>query len=73
MAVDVDAHRNTKAPPQPLQYSFDFGDDGKPAAPGATPAAHHTYARPGAYTIRVEVKDPRWGTSASVKQKVEVR
>ena len=25
------------------------------------------------FAERVEVKDPRWGTSASVKQKVEVR
>jgi PKD repeat protein len=73
MAVDVDAHRGGKGAPQPLEYSFDFGDDAKPAAPGATPTAHHTYARPGEYTIRVNVKDPRWGTSASVKQKVEVR
>jgi NADH-quinone oxidoreductase subunit L len=73
MVVDVDAHRTGRAPPQPLEYSFDFGDDAKAAPPVAMPSAHHTYAHPGAYTIRVQVKDPRWGTSASVKQKVEVR
>jgi NADH-quinone oxidoreductase subunit L len=73
MAVVVDAHRDGKAQQQTLDYTFDFGDETKPAAPGITPSAHHTYARPGAYTIRVDVKDPRWGTSGSVKQKVEVR
>ena len=72
MAVDVDARRGGKAAQHPLEYSFDFGDDLKPAAPGAVPSAHHSYARPGDYTIRVDVKDPSWGTSTSVKQKVTV-
>jgi hypothetical protein len=72
MAVDVDARRGGKAAQHPLEYSFDFGDDRKPAAPGPAPAAHHSYARPGEYTIRVDVKDPSWGTSTSVKQKVTV-
>ena len=45
----------------------------KPEASGAGPVAHHTYARPGDYTIRVDVKDKHWNTSSSVKQKVTVR
>jgi NADH-quinone oxidoreductase subunit L len=73
MAVDVDARRGTKPSSRPLEYSFDFGDDDKPEAAGPAPAAHHAYRRPGSYTIRVEVTDPRWRTSSTVKQKVEVR
>jgi NADH-quinone oxidoreductase subunit L len=73
MAVDVDARSGARATPHPLEYSFDFGDDQKAAAPGAATSARHVYARPGRYTVRVEVKDPRWGTSSSVDQKVEVR
>ncbi len=37
------------------------------------PTRSHAYPRPGQYTIRVDVKDPRWGTKDSLKQKVEVR
>ncbi len=73
MAIDVDARGGPRASQHPLEYSFDFGDDQKVAAPGAAAAAHHTYARPGEYTVRVDVKDPLWGTSSSVKQKVAVR
>jgi NADH-quinone oxidoreductase subunit L len=73
MTVDVDARRSGKPSSRPLEYSFDFGDQDKPEAAGPAPAAHHAYRRPGSYTIRVEVKDPRWSTSSTVKQKVEVR
>ncbi len=72
MTVDVDARRGNKAATEPLEYSYDF-DDGKSQAPGAGPIAHHTYARPGEYTIRVDVKDKNWHTSSVVKQKVTVR
>ncbi|HVV50790.1 MAG TPA: NADH-quinone oxidoreductase subunit L [Polyangia bacterium] len=73
MQVDVDARRGGKTSERPLEYSFDFDDGAKVEAPGLGPTAHHTYSHPGTYTIRVDVKDPRWGTSAAVKQKVEVR
>ncbi len=73
MGVDVDARRNNKVGSEALEYSYDFDDGGKPEAPGAGPTAHHTYARPGSYTIRVDVKDTHWNTSSSVKQKVTVR
>jgi NADH-quinone oxidoreductase subunit L len=72
MQVDVDAQRGGKTQGHPMEYSFDFDDGAKPTPPGG-PTAHHTYARPGSYTIRVDVKDPRWGTTSAVKQKVEVR
>jgi hypothetical protein len=73
LQVDVDARRGSKPQSRPLEYSFDFDDGGKVESTGAGPTAHHTYTHPGTYTIRVDVKDPRWGTSAAVKQKVEVR
>jgi hypothetical protein len=72
MGVDVDAHRGNRTAPDALEYSYDFDDGGKPEAPGG-PTAHHNYARPGSYTIRVDVKDTHWNTSSSVKQKVTVR
>jgi len=73
LAVDVDAHRSSKPADRELDYSFEFDDDGKPAPPGTAPVAHHVYAKPGTYTVRVEVTDPNWGTSSTLKQKVEVR
>jgi NADH-quinone oxidoreductase subunit L len=72
LQVDVDARRGSKAQSRPLEYSYDF-DDGAKAEGSIGPTARHTYTHPGTYTIRVDVKDPRWGTSAAVKQKVEVR
>ena len=73
MGVDVDARRNNKTSSEALEYSYDFDDGGKPEAPVTAPTAHHNYARPGSYTIRVDVKDTHWNTSSSVKQKVTVR
>jgi NADH-quinone oxidoreductase subunit L len=71
-AVDVDARRAGRSSERPLEYSFDFNDDGRPEVTGTEPSAHHDYGRPGTYTIRVEVKDPRWGTHASLKRQVQV-
>jgi len=73
LTVDVDAHRGSKPANRVLDYSFDFDDDGKPEVTGAASAAHHVYPQPGTYTVRVKVKDPSWGTSSTLKQKVEVR
>jgi PKD domain len=69
--VDVDA-RDGKTGSHPLEYSFDFDGDGKPEVEGAAPSARHDYPRPGTYTVRVRVKDTRWGTSNALEQKVEV-
>jgi NADH-quinone oxidoreductase subunit L len=71
--VDVDARHGTKASPQPLQYEFDFDDDGKPEVTGASSTAHHTYARPGSYKLRVTVINPAWGTRTSEVTRVEVQ
>ena len=71
--VDVDARRNGRASTRPLEYGFDFDDDGKTDVTGSTPSAHHVYPHPGQYTIRVRVRDPRWGTSDDIKQKVTVQ
>ena len=38
-----------------------------------SPEARHDYDRPGSYTIRVTVRDPRWGTEDGFKHKVEVK
>jgi NADH-quinone oxidoreductase subunit L len=73
LSVDVDARRGARPSPRQLDYSFDFDDGGKPEVTGGEPTAHHVYPHAGAYTIRVKVKDPSWGTSSALKQKVEVR
>ncbi len=73
LSVDVDARRGSKPASRVQEYAFDFDDDGKPEVTGAEPAAHHVYPHPGSYTVRVQVKDPSWGTSRTLKEKVEVR
>ncbi len=73
LTVDVDAHRGSIAANRVLDYSFDFDDDGKPEVTGVASGAHHVYPQPGTYTVRVKVKDPSWGTSSTLTQKVEVR
>jgi len=71
-AVDVDARRSGNTSERPQEYSFDFNDDGRPEVTGSEPSAHHDYGKPGTYTIRVDVRDPRWGTHSSVKREVHV-
>ncbi|HXU60071.1 MAG TPA: NADH-quinone oxidoreductase subunit L [Polyangia bacterium] len=71
-AVDVDARRGGNTSERALEYSFDFNDDGRPEVTGTEPSAHHDYGKPGTYTIRVDVRDPRWGTHSSVKREVHV-
>ncbi len=70
--VDVDARRGAKASPQPLEYSFDFDDDGKPEVTGTSSQAHHSYARPGSYKLHITVRNPAWGTSDSETHRIEV-
>jgi hypothetical protein len=72
-AVEVDARRPGRASASPLDYAFDFNDDGKPEATGGTTTASHVYGQPGEHTIRVTITDPRWGTSKDLKTKVEVK
>ncbi len=72
LAVDVDARWPDKPSARPLEYAFDF-DDGKPEVKSASPTAHHDYRKPGSYTVRVEVRDKRWGTKGTLKQTIEVK
>jgi hypothetical protein len=67
----VDARRGNKQPTRPLEYAFDFGD-GRPVVKGPNAEQRHDYDRAGNFTIRVTVKDPRWGTEDDFKEKVEV-
>jgi NADH-quinone oxidoreductase subunit L len=71
-AVEIDARRAGRAPTRPLEYAFDFGD-GRPVVKGTTAEQRHEYDRPGSYTIRVTVKDPRWGTEDDFEESVEVQ
>jgi hypothetical protein len=71
--VDVDARHGGKASQQPLEYEFDFDDDGKPEITGTVSTAHHTYARPGNYKLRVTVKNPAWATKTSETYRIEVQ
>jgi NADH-quinone oxidoreductase subunit L len=73
LSVEVDARRGSKPPNRPLDYTFDFDDDGKPDLTGSEPTAQHAYPHAGTFTVRVRVSDPSWGTSSTLKQKVEVR
>ena len=71
--VEIDAHRAAaRASTRPLEYVFDFGD-GRPVVKGTTAEQRHDYDRPGSYTIRVTIKDPRWGTEDDFKESVEVK
>jgi NADH-quinone oxidoreductase subunit L len=72
LEVDVDARRGARASQQPLEYEFDFDDDGKPEVTGTASQAHHTYARPGTYKLRITVKNPAWGTKSSEVTRIEV-
>jgi hypothetical protein len=73
LTVNVDARRGTHPSPQPLEYIFDFGD-GSPEETGPSAEAHHVYDRAGTYTIKLTVKDPRWGTRSTAEKKdVEVK
>ena len=71
--VEIDARRaSARASTRPLEYVFDFGD-GRPVVKGTTGEQRHDYDRPGSYTIRVTIKDPRWDTEDDFKESVEVK
>jgi hypothetical protein len=73
LAVDVDARRGGHTSTRPLEYDYDFDGDGKPEIAKGSSVAKYTYPRPGVYSVVVKVRDPRWGTSDTLKKKVEVR
>ena len=71
--VEIDARRaSARASTRPLEYVFDFGD-GRPVVKGTAAEQRHDYDRPGSYTIRVTIKDTRWGTEDDFKESVEVK
>ena len=72
LTVVVDARRGAHGPQQPLEYEFDFDDDGRPEVTGTSPEARHTYARPGDYKLRITVTNPAWGTRRSEVRRIEV-
>ncbi len=72
MKVTVDASEGAR-PGRPMTYEFDFDEDGHPDKEGDRPSASFSYEGRGTYTIRVTVRDPRWSTSNSAKQRVTVR
>jgi NADH-quinone oxidoreductase subunit L len=73
LSVDVDARRGGHASTRPLEYDYDFDGDGTAEITKGTSVAKHVFARPGEYKVVVKVRDPRWGTSDTLKQKVQVR
>jgi NADH-quinone oxidoreductase subunit L len=70
--VEVDARRGARASQQPLEYEFDFDDDGRPEVVGTSSQAHHSYARPGSYKLRITVRNPAWGTKRTEVTRIEV-
>jgi NADH-quinone oxidoreductase subunit L len=72
LTVNVDARRGAHGSQQPLEYEFDFDDDGKPEVTGTSSEAHHTYARPGKYKLRITVRNLAWGTQRTEVQRLEV-
>jgi NADH-quinone oxidoreductase subunit L len=70
-AVEVDARRGLRGPTRALEYAFDFGD-GRPVVKGQGAEQHHDYDRAGKYTIKVTVRDPRWGTEDGFTEDVKV-
>jgi NADH-quinone oxidoreductase subunit L len=72
-ATAVDADAGGAAPGQNLNYTFDFDGDGVADRTGPSPTAHFSYEGSGTYTIRVEIKDSKWGTVRNLKKKVTIR
>jgi NADH-quinone oxidoreductase subunit L len=72
-ALSVDADAGGVAPGPNLSYAFDFDGDGMADRTGPSPSAHFNYEGSGTYTIRVEIRDTKWGTVRNLKKKVTIR
>ena len=72
LSVEVDAHPGAHAPVLPLEYEFDFDDDGKPEITGTSSTARHTYARAGIYKLVITVRNPAWSTKRKQNLRIEV-
>jgi NADH-quinone oxidoreductase subunit L len=73
LTIEVDARSGARAAQLPLEYEFDFDDDGKPEVTGTASTARHTYARPGHYKVRVTTRNPAWATKRTHVQRIEVQ
>jgi NADH-quinone oxidoreductase subunit L len=71
-AVDANATASS-GPSSHLIYGFDFDNDGRFDRQGRSPTARWVYEGIGAYTIRVVIKDERWGTVTSMKKRIVIR
>jgi NADH-quinone oxidoreductase subunit L len=56
--------------PSSLQIEWDFDGDGKPDRQGQR--ARWRYPRPGSYTVKMTATDPRFGTTSTRTEKVEI-
>jgi NADH-quinone oxidoreductase subunit L len=70
--VEVDAGKGI-APGRSLLYEFDFDEDGLPERTGQSPTARFSYEGRGQYTIRVTIRDPRWDSETTLKQRVSIK
>jgi NADH-quinone oxidoreductase subunit L len=72
MNVDVDAGGGATSG-RPLEYEFDFDEDGAKDRWGPSPTAHWSYEGTGTYTIKVIIRDTRWGSTSVLKRKVRIK
>ena len=70
--VEVDAGKGA-APGRAMIYEFDFDEDGEPDRKGQSSIAKFSYEGSGLYTIRVTIRDPRWDSETTVKQRVSIK
>jgi len=56
---------------EPLTFTWDFGD-GTASETTTTSSVPHTYAQPGQYTIKVQVKDSEWPVCATTTATISV-
>jgi YVTN family beta-propeller protein len=57
-SVDYTATANL---PEPLEYTWDFGDGTAAVGPLNTPDVSHSFSRPGRYVVTLSVRDPQSG------------
>jgi NADH-quinone oxidoreductase subunit L len=69
--VDVDVSKGAPVGRE-LQYEFDFDEDGLADRSGKSPTARFAYEGRGKYTIKVTIRDPRWDSTTTVTERVEI-
>ena len=56
-----------------LRYRWSFGDGSQASSWAESPVISHAFTRPGRYTVKLEVQDESWHTSASRTRNLVVR